>query len=131
LNILGGYGDSIHSARRLFGTGTYVTAILQVHGVNAFGFVGIGRCCFGGALVRCFLFRAARFVFRSATRVCRRCYASSLASLPSPEPVSDIDKVIRHSTFQSELGSVLPIIILDFMDTRACSTDRAPRRGAG
>ncbi|MGB7674495.1 MAG: branched-chain amino acid ABC transporter permease [Pseudolabrys sp.] len=110
-NILGGYGGQYsfgHAA--FFGTGTYVTAILQVrYGVNAwFGFVGgiVAGAALGGAL--------GALVFRSGLRgsyfaLVTLAFAEVLRIIASVAPITGagvgtlikLDLGIRTFQFQS------------------------------
>jgi branched-chain amino acid transport system permease protein len=91
-NILGGYGGQYsfgHAA--FFGTGAYVTAILQVRfGINAwFGFaVGIAAGAAHGAVLGAVVFRSGlRGSYFALVTNLRRSAAASLRALPlSPAP---------------------------------------------
>ena len=94
-NLLGGYGGQYsfgHAA--FFGTGAYVTAILQVrYGVNAWlGFaVGIAAGAAVGAVIGALSFRSglqAARTSRWSRSPLPRCCASSPASRRSPAPAS-------------------------------------------
>ncbi|HVQ81345.1 MAG TPA: branched-chain amino acid ABC transporter permease [Pseudolabrys sp.] len=121
-NILGGYGGQYsfgHAA--FFGTGTYVTAILQVrYGVNAwFGFVGgiVAGAALGGAL--------GALVFRSGLRgsyfaLVTLAFAEVLRIIASVAPITGagvgtlikLDLGIRTFQFQSRAAFYWIILAL-------------------
>src|SRR5271154_3424561 len=119
-NILGGYGGQYsfgHAA--FFGTGAYVTAILQVHyGVNAWiGFAaGIAAGALAGAIIGALAFRAG--LRSSYFALVTLAFAEVLRILASVSPITGagvgllVKLDLRAQSFQFQSRAVFYLVIL-------------------
>ncbi len=119
-NILGGYGGQYsfgHAA--FFGTGAYVTAILQVHyGVNAWiGFAaGIAAGALAGAIIGGLAFRAG--LRSSYFALVSLAFAEVLRILASVAPITGagvgllVKLDLRAQSFQFQSRAIFYLVIL-------------------
>src|SRR3954470_2091233 len=122
-NVLGGYGGQYsfgHAA--FFGTGAYVTAILQVrYGVNAWGglVVGVGAGSVGGAIIGSLSFRSG--LRGSYFALVTLAFAEVLRILASVAPITGagvgtlIKLDLRPEAFQFQSRAPFYWIILGFV----------------